>query len=256
MKTLALIIALTATLAMAGYQNIHTGAKGLPERLGNTERPTFEQCLPIGVRIEPAEPEIAEGYTRTSIRLVEGDGRTGAWEVVDRLTSELDAEAAIAASNAAIEATMPIEQTRSTLYMGNAGPVIQAADGHAYQPVIDPTTKEWLAVPRTGSPWHPDATFTNAVEAAIATNSLHVQRIDAIKDDLDKVELQVVSTNWIDMVLTNIITTTAVWSNAAQRATMIAVKDALQADKANDNNLKIAVRNLKQACEKLRREVK
>jgi hypothetical protein len=96
MKTLALIIALTATLAMAGYRNINTQATGLPERLGNTERPTFEQCLSIGVRIEPEIPPVAEGYVRQSIRLVEGNGTTGKWQIVDIAQAQLDAEAAAA----------------------------------------------------------------------------------------------------------------------------------------------------------------
>jgi hypothetical protein len=38
--------------------------------------------------------------TRVSIRLVEGDGRTGAWQVVDRLASEIEAEAAAAQAQA------------------------------------------------------------------------------------------------------------------------------------------------------------
>jgi hypothetical protein len=240
MKTLALILALTAISTFAGYQNIHTGDKGLPERLGNTEHPTFEQCLSIGVRVEPVIPPVAEGYVRQSIRLVEGDGRTGAWQCVDRLQSELDAEAAIAASNAAYQASLPV-----TMPTGIEAPVVVLTDTEG---------KGWGVVADGGDlvtyPDHASPTQARADAKA------HRDRIAAIENDLNQVEAQVAETNWTEIVLTNIITTTGVWSNATQRAVMIAIKDALQADRANDNNLKIAVRNLKQAAEKLRKEVK
>ena len=68
-----------------------------PDIIGATVNPTPEQCREAGWRECPPLPDIAEGMTRIGEpRLVEGDGVTGAWEVTDRPTAELEAEAAAA----------------------------------------------------------------------------------------------------------------------------------------------------------------
>lgn len=242
---IAITLALTATLAMAGYQNIITGAKGLPERLGNTEHPTFEQCIPAGWRIEPTLPPVADGYERLAVTYIEGDGTNAVAVYQDTLIADRLAAEAAAASNAVRLATLPTQF--------GSGVAVLDADGHWLELV--PVGDDVVPIQVSNSPLDPNTRDTLKAAGVLEWGE-HRQRITAIEKDLNDVEAQIVSTNWTDVVATNIITTTAVWSNASQRATMIALKDAIQAIKANDNNLKIAVRNLKQAVEKLRREVR
>ena len=83
---------------MSKYRNIHTQEQRetWPDRIGATLNPTPEQCREAGWREEPPVPEVAAGYTRIGTpRLVEIDGVTQ-WEVTDRPTAELEAEAAAA----------------------------------------------------------------------------------------------------------------------------------------------------------------
>ncbi len=74
-------------------KNINTQSTEMPDQIDGTYPPTREQLLAAGWRDEPPIPELQEGYTRLSIRLVEGDGVTGLWQCVDRLTPEIEAEA-------------------------------------------------------------------------------------------------------------------------------------------------------------------
>ena len=83
-------------------KNIHTGAEleDWPNQVGSTVNATPEQAQAIGWRDMPPEPYLAAGCVRVSKTFGEGDGVTGAWEVVDRLQTELDAEWAHARSMA------------------------------------------------------------------------------------------------------------------------------------------------------------
>jgi hypothetical protein len=68
-----------------------------------TYPPTEEQKRAAGWRECPPVPEVAAGYTRIGTpRLVEIDGVTQ-WEVTDRATAELEAEAAEAVKAASLE---------------------------------------------------------------------------------------------------------------------------------------------------------
>jgi hypothetical protein len=87
-------------------RNIHTQATDIPANIDGETPPSEATLRAYGWRIEPPIPPIAEGYTRTSTRpdgapglLIEGDGVTGEWEVVDVLTADI--EAAQAAENKA-----------------------------------------------------------------------------------------------------------------------------------------------------------
>ena len=77
-------------------RHLDTQSTEIPAQIGNVVSPNEETLIGLGWRYEPAIPPVAEGYVRQSIRLVEGDGRTGTWQIVDRLQSELDAEEAAA----------------------------------------------------------------------------------------------------------------------------------------------------------------
>jgi hypothetical protein len=77
-------------------RNIETQSTQIPAKLGNVDNPNEATLLEKGWRYEPPVPPVADGYTRLSIRLIEGDGVTGAWEIVDRLTSEIAADQAAA----------------------------------------------------------------------------------------------------------------------------------------------------------------
>lgn len=64
-----------------------------PNPLNGIYNPTEEQRLAAGYRYAPVLPTLAEGMVRVSAVLVEGDGVTGAWQVVDKAQAEIDAEA-------------------------------------------------------------------------------------------------------------------------------------------------------------------
>ena len=74
-------------------RNIYTQSTDIPAQIGGTYNPDRATLLANGWREEPPVPPVADGYTRVSQRLVEGDGETGQWEIVDRLTADIDAEA-------------------------------------------------------------------------------------------------------------------------------------------------------------------
>ena len=84
-------------------RNLDTQSTDMPDNINGTTPPTEAQLIAAGWRHEPAIPAVEEGYSRQSIGLVEGDGRTGTWQIVDRLTSEIEAEAAAAQAQAEID---------------------------------------------------------------------------------------------------------------------------------------------------------
>lgn len=75
-------------------KNITTQLDYNGQPINGVYNPTREILLAAGFRDVPALPELADGYTRVSITFAEGDGVTGQWVVVDRLTAEIDAERA------------------------------------------------------------------------------------------------------------------------------------------------------------------
>jgi hypothetical protein len=168
--------------------------------------------------------------------------------------------AAVMAWEKAQRLQTPITFDQSIQFLGAAGPAMRGTDGHWYQPVPDPEAGDWLAIPRTGSPWHPDATFTNTAAAVIAERKAHRAAIRAIKLDLDQC-----ATNLAQVaVLIDAINTSATGTlGVAIAATTGTTKTALTATRNVLGDLKAAVRNLRagveqnrQASEKLRREVR
>jgi hypothetical protein len=88
-------------------KNIITGAESenWPNVIGATINATPEQAQAAGWRDVPPQPPLEAGYTRVSSTFGEGDGVTGAWDVTDRLTEDIEAEAA-AAKRAAMAAQL------------------------------------------------------------------------------------------------------------------------------------------------------
>jgi hypothetical protein len=143
-------------------RNIHTQSETIPSQINGTYPPTTDQLLAAGYRLTPDVPPVADGYTRVSIRLVEGDGVTGQWEVVDRPTADIEAEAAAAES--ARKATpivydQPLETPMVSLLSHDAGKgvgIVATDDGNIATVIVHE------------SPW-PDADALKAkVDAAIA----------------------------------------------------------------------------------------
>ena len=75
-------------------KSIYTQLEYNGSPINGVYNPPRELLLEAGFRDAPTVPELADGYTRVSITFAEGDGVTGQWVVVDRLTAEIDAEAA------------------------------------------------------------------------------------------------------------------------------------------------------------------
>lgn len=68
-----------------------------PCDIGGVKNVTWENgrdlILADGGRIDPGEPPIADGYTRTACTFADGDGVNGQWQVTDSLTADIEAEA-------------------------------------------------------------------------------------------------------------------------------------------------------------------
>ena len=90
---------------MSNQRNINTQATDIPANIDGETPPSVPTLRAHGWRIEPPVPPVEDGYTRTSTRpdgapglFIEGDGETGAWEVVDVLTADIEAQAGQAAA--------------------------------------------------------------------------------------------------------------------------------------------------------------
>ena len=132
MKTISAII-IFAVSAIAGDVNIVTQSPDKPDRIGPSMNPTPEQYRSAGWRHNEPLPTVADGYTRSPVKWVDSDGTNAIayfadvappaagymrvsgieWTNVgtpqvagvyqDRLTSEIDAEAAAAQAQAEID---------------------------------------------------------------------------------------------------------------------------------------------------------
>jgi hypothetical protein len=63
-----------------------------PNPLNGIYNPPDELKHAAGYRVMPDPPPVQDGYTRVSIIPIEGDGVSGAWEVIDRSKAEMQAE--------------------------------------------------------------------------------------------------------------------------------------------------------------------
>jgi hypothetical protein len=160
--------------------------------------------------------------------------------------AELDARAAIAASNAAaaeiVRKATPLVYDRPL-----QAPAIEtkATDGHVYGLKVDPTDGDVFAIQRES------VRTTEAEDLAATTNVLaaratHRANMLAIKTDLDQVEaaLDQIDVGASSSYATNIAACTG------------ATKTALQDTRKIFVDLKAATKNLRQAAEKIRREIR
>lgn len=63
-----------------------------PNPYNGIYNPPADLLYQDGYRIMPEQPPIADGYTRISATLIEGDGINGVWECIDCLTSDIEQE--------------------------------------------------------------------------------------------------------------------------------------------------------------------
>ena len=166
--------------------------------------------------------------------------------------------AAIAASNAAVAQAMAytnyLENCKtnsrttdmSLLWPTNRGPLVVGSNGKAYQLVVDVPGKAWLAVKRLDGTYLSDDEFCAVATQALAEANQSRTNIALIEADLDTVEsaMDGINVSASSPYATNIL------------ATPGATKTALQDTRQLFVTFKTAVKNLRQACEKLRREVK
>jgi hypothetical protein len=164
------------------------------------------------------------------------------------------------AYDAAVRNATPITFDQSIQFLGAAGPAMRGTDGHWYQPVPDPEAGDWLAIPRTGSPWHPDATFTNTAAAVIAERKAHRAAIRAIKLDLDQCATNLaqvaVSIDTINTSATGTLGVAIAATTGTTKTALTATRNVLGDLKAAVRNLRAGVEQNRQASEKLRREVR
>lgn len=78
--------------------NILTQETSIPTTAGGWMNVSWanqkEMLKGMGWRIQGEKPALADGYQRVSEVAIEGDGETCAWQVVDRLTADIEAEQA------------------------------------------------------------------------------------------------------------------------------------------------------------------
>ena len=116
MKKALLTVLASAITASAQYVYLPTGSTGvLPSRIGATDNPTFEQCIPFGYRAIPVLPPVADGYERSGITWQDGDGTNAVAIYHDQLIADrLAREAAQAATNEVIRQSAKSLELKAT----------------------------------------------------------------------------------------------------------------------------------------------
>jgi hypothetical protein len=155
--------------------------------------------------------------------------------------TQADAEAAIAASNAAYQASLPVPMPT-----GIEAPVVVLtdSDGKGWGVVAD--AGELVTYADHASP-RPDAAIIAARQAAArADNQAHRERIAAIKADLDQVEAAL---DQADVTTTGPLGVAVAATTGVNKTALTEVRKVLV-------DIKAAAKNLRQASEKIRREIR
>lgn len=125
--------------------------------------------------------------------------------------------------------------------------------------LIDEATMQPVITTNSASPIRPYRIQRAEAQALQTAAKAHRDALKAIKLDLDQLGTNINAIAISPVVVSNIVTTAAVWPTAAQRNVIIAIKDAEQANRANAaqlNDVKRALSNTQQALEKIRREIR
>ena len=241
------------------------------------EAPTWEQYRAAGWRnaVDPLTPPdgmevVAEGAWTQDAENPDNATRTDTWgSIADRKAAEAAAQAAYLAGVDVLP--RPVQGKFET----------SAADGHVYGLEIDPDGGEVIPVQRESTRLT-QAEYDAARATRLAERATHRDRIAAIKTDLDQVEtaldqIDVAATGPMGAALTGlnavdlsaggtlgtaIAATTGATKTALQqvRLALVAVRDnaqtAVTESRKAQADTKTAAKNLKQAAEKLRREVR
>jgi hypothetical protein len=118
-------------------------------------------------------------------------------------------------------------------------------DGHVYSLIVDGAGGAVLPVQRE-SVRTSNAEHDAAKAAARAAHGVRRTRIDAIQTDLDQVETAI---NGLDLTNAGPLGTAIAATSGVNKAAFNQVQNALQ-------SIKVAVKNLRQASEKIRKEIK
>jgi hypothetical protein len=216
--------------------------------IDGTTPPTEAQLQAAGWRDMPPEPELAAGFVRVSKTFAEGDGVTGAWEVVDQLQTELDAEAAAAEAQAEYQASLPVPMPT-----GIEAPVVVLtdADGKGWGVVAD--GGDLVTYPDHASPRPDAATIAARIAAARAEGQTRRARLLAIEIDLLTIDTAVDEMMAVDLSATGSIGVAIAATTGVNKAALTALRNALIDVRAK---AKKGLNNARQAAEKLRKEVK
>jgi len=228
-----------------------------PDRIGGTLNPTEDQYITAGWRSIVEAAPVADGYRRISETLVDNeDGATFRVDVVDRLVTDIEAEEKAAAEAAAARAAIDAEKAAAAQAAYLAGVDVlprplqgrfetPAADGHVYGMEVDPSGDEIIPVQRESTRLT-QAEYDAAKAAKLAARAAHRDAIRAIKADLDQVETAL---DQVDVTTTGPL-------GVAIAATTGNTKTALTETRKVLVDLKAAAKNLRQAVEKVRREIR
>ena len=95
MKTLISIFALICSVSFAGMVNLSTQSQTIPQKLGSVDNPNHATLIANGWREMPELPAVSNGFERSSVTWVEGDGTNAIPQYTDTLIADrLAAEAA------------------------------------------------------------------------------------------------------------------------------------------------------------------
>lgn len=199
---------------------------------------TWEQARAIGWRIMPELPSVADGYERGAMTYVEGDGITAQAVYTDTLIA--DRLAAEAAAEVIRKAT-PIIYDQPI----QARIEIPVAPDHAYRLEVDTVSGEVIPV-EIESVRLTEAEYATAHASKVLERVTHRNNITAIKTDLDQVATAL---DAIDVTNSGVL-------GVAIAATTGVTKTALGEVRTMLVDFKVAVKNLRQACEKVRKEIR
>jgi hypothetical protein len=205
--------------------------------------PLYPFDVPEGmVAVGPMSIEIVDGaaYKRyATITVEDHEAARAAWEAEEAERIEAERVAAEAAEAAYLEGydvlPRPLQGKFET----------PAPDGHVYAFEVDPDTEEPFCVQRM-STRKSNATHATTVAERRAERKAHRDRIAAIKNDLDSVETAI---DQIDVTAGGTLGVAIAATTGVNKAAFQEVRKVLV-------DIKAALKNLRQATEKLRKDAR
>lgn len=219
----------------------------LPTAIGAMLTPAFEDCQPFGWRQYTGCQEPGMGMYVTAYAFSD-DGTDAGYTIATQITvAEWEAQQTAAAAAAAAAEALRIETPIRPDQPLETRLELKDGEDNDWDMIVDGIGLEILPVKRSeGSSRIAKQDYLNAITASLAARQTHRANMLLIKDDLDSVEA---SMDAVDVTNSGAL-------GLAIAATSGVTKTALQECRTVFVAMKSALKNLRQAADKIRREIK